>query len=486
MVPETMSQNRVMLYRACDYPTGWTCDSTLLEGGPFNDASLFHHDGRWWMFVETSDHIQFDTLRLYHADDLRGPWSEHVRSPVVDGNATCARPAGRVVSHDGRLFRFAQDCATVYGRSVSAFEILSLDDSTYLESRWVDAPLLEPAARGWKWLACVRRPGDGTTWVCIMWTRTRPLPMRCPRGRAGRSGHGFGTRKLTTRRREFLTALVCRHGATAFGPPEVVACVSQVGRRHPRGGSRRGPPGSPRSRWTRSGVPRPPRSQERSAVPAPSGAAGRPPTSDLQAPRRGHRAGRRRLGRGHLLRLPGPRSMGFLHAEVTRLGPGVLSRFGVGLVSARSSRTNKDGSGWRASTGARKSGSGVHRDCRRPSGRGHPAAGPGREPSSASTVRPSGPGRAPFDEGPTTPLPIGSLSSQARRGTGTWARRRTAWCWPSVSFASSPIAPVSLDTRVTGEQHSVHGHAGWVPVSITRFGGPSRRPRVGCVGRAVR
>lgn len=171
MVPETMSQDCVFLYRARNYPTGWERDQVLLEGGPFNDASVFRHDGLWWMFVETSDSVWFDTLRLYHAKDLHGPWIEHPRSPIVKGDATSARPAGRIVSHGGRLLRYAQDCSTVYGGSVSAFAILQLDTSGYRERRIGDGPVLRPAARGWndlgmhqvdaheiapgRWLACV-------------------------------------------------------------------------------------------------------------------------------------------------------------------------------------------------------------------------------------------------------------------------------------------------------------------------------------------
>jgi hypothetical protein len=195
MVPETSSQNRVSLYRARDYPTSWERDSTLLEGGPFNDASLVHHEGRWWMFVETSDHAHSDTLRLYHADDLRGPWAEHARSPVVEADATCARPAGRVVSHGGRLLRFAQDCTTVYGRSVSVSEIVDMDTSTYRERRWDGAPVLEPAAHGWndlgmhhvdahevapgRWLACV----DGRPQVGLR------RPPRLPATQRARTPH---------------------------------------------------------------------------------------------------------------------------------------------------------------------------------------------------------------------------------------------------------------------------------------------------------
>lgn len=171
MVPETSSQSCVMLYRARDYPTLWELETKLLEGGPFHDASLFRHDGRWWMFVEESDQFPFDTLGLYHAEDLRGPWVEHVCSPVVKGDATYARPAGRVVSHDGRILRFAQDCATMYGRGVSVTAVLCLDASTYDERPLTDVPMLAPAPRGWndlgmhhvdahevapgRWLACV-------------------------------------------------------------------------------------------------------------------------------------------------------------------------------------------------------------------------------------------------------------------------------------------------------------------------------------------
>lgn len=171
MVPETMSQRRVYLYRARDYPAGWEVDAVLLEDLPCNDASLFRHGGRWWMLVETSDTTHFDTLRLYGADDLHGPWTQHPASPVVKGDATAARPAGRVVSHDGRLVRYAQDCSTIYGERVFAFEILELDAHVYRERLIRDQPVLEPSLRAWndlgmhhidahevapgRWLACV-------------------------------------------------------------------------------------------------------------------------------------------------------------------------------------------------------------------------------------------------------------------------------------------------------------------------------------------
>ena len=40
----------------------------------------------------------------------------------------------RVIQYDGRLFRFAQDCAAAYGRKVRAFQITTLTPTEYSES----------------------------------------------------------------------------------------------------------------------------------------------------------------------------------------------------------------------------------------------------------------------------------------------------------------------------------------------------------------
>ena len=92
----------------------------------FVDASIFRHDGKWWLFTETDAAFKMDTLRFYYADHLLGPWFEHSKSPIVKGNGHIARPAGRVVIFNGRPIRYAQDCHPVYGAQVRAFEITTL------------------------------------------------------------------------------------------------------------------------------------------------------------------------------------------------------------------------------------------------------------------------------------------------------------------------------------------------------------------------
>ena len=149
LVPETEAAGAVRLYRAVRFPSQWAHAADLLTGRPFRDPTLFRHDGRWWMFTETGVHWQDGVLRLYHAERLTGPWQEHPDSPVVDEDARIARPAGRVIQHDGGLIRFAQDCSRQYGKRVYAVRITELSTLHYAEEPLLDGPVLEGSGAGW-------------------------------------------------------------------------------------------------------------------------------------------------------------------------------------------------------------------------------------------------------------------------------------------------------------------------------------------------
>jgi hypothetical protein len=149
MVPESYQAGAALLYKATEFPVAWSCVGPLLRGPYLADTSLFRHDGRWWLFTDTSRDFHNDTLRLFHADDLQGPWREHLQSPVVTGNAHIARPGGRVVEVDGRLLRFTQNCMPYYGTDVRAFTIDELTTTTYREREHPGNPILKPAETGW-------------------------------------------------------------------------------------------------------------------------------------------------------------------------------------------------------------------------------------------------------------------------------------------------------------------------------------------------
>jgi hypothetical protein len=149
LVPETHQAEAVYLYRAASFPTVWVRAATLLDGAYFADASLFAWEGRWWMFVDASSDGAHDTLRLFAAESPLGRWCEHPSSPIVSGDARCARPAGRVVCSAGRPIRFAQNCSADYGLDVRAFEIAQLTPTAYAERALGANPILSGSGMGW-------------------------------------------------------------------------------------------------------------------------------------------------------------------------------------------------------------------------------------------------------------------------------------------------------------------------------------------------
>lgn len=173
MIPESYQAGGIRLYKATDFPTDWAYVGTLLNGPYLVDPSIVRHENAWWLFTETSRARRHDTLELYSSNELMGPWRPHPMNPIVAGNPSAARPAGRVIVDDGKVIRYAQSCVPEYGTEVRAFELTVLTASSYQE-RETD-PVLLPTGTGWNahgmhhvdphrhadrhWVACV----DGWT-----------------------------------------------------------------------------------------------------------------------------------------------------------------------------------------------------------------------------------------------------------------------------------------------------------------------------------
>jgi hypothetical protein len=176
MVPESYQAGAVRLYQARQFPLEWGCVATLLHGPYFADASLCGYNNRWWLFTETNPDFTHDTLSLYYADDLLGPWTAHPASPIIARNPHIARPGGRVIVGADRVIRYTQDCYPTYGMQVRAFDITTLTPTAYHETAGARQPVLTGRGLGWNasgmhhvdphrldngsWLACV----DGFFW----------------------------------------------------------------------------------------------------------------------------------------------------------------------------------------------------------------------------------------------------------------------------------------------------------------------------------
>jgi hypothetical protein len=146
MVPESNEDFSVRLYRAVEFPKRWEFVNKLLTGHDYVDATLFRYNDMWWMFASTTRN---DVLNLYYSPNLKDGWSAHPMNPVVKLDKHIARPGGKVIEHEGKLYRFGQDDDPDYGIQVFAFEIVELNTKVYRERMMLEKPVVTASGHGW-------------------------------------------------------------------------------------------------------------------------------------------------------------------------------------------------------------------------------------------------------------------------------------------------------------------------------------------------
>ncbi|HEU4769879.1 MAG TPA: hypothetical protein VFS77_21115 [Pyrinomonadaceae bacterium] len=132
MVPESAANKTVELYRAKTFPYVWQLEKVLMTDIRAKDATLAEVDGKWWMFVSTSEHSIPDELYLYSAKTPLGPWTPHARNPVKS-DVRGSRPAGALFEWNGEVYRPAQDSSGRYGYAISINRLKQLDDEQFSE-----------------------------------------------------------------------------------------------------------------------------------------------------------------------------------------------------------------------------------------------------------------------------------------------------------------------------------------------------------------
>lgn len=150
MVPECGDSGGIQLYRADCFPDRWVHVTTLMPGqgkyAPILDSSLVKHQGRWYMFSYAR---KVDKMHLFSSGCLTGPWKEHPKSPIISGSPHYARPGGRVIEHNGALFRFSQDGIPNYGSKVWGFRITNLSECEYDEEPLLAKPVVAAGCEPW-------------------------------------------------------------------------------------------------------------------------------------------------------------------------------------------------------------------------------------------------------------------------------------------------------------------------------------------------
>ncbi|MEP9385980.1 hypothetical protein [Mesorhizobium sp. KR9-304] len=128
MIPESSAHRDIVIYRAVEFPLKWERHAVLVDHVEAADATIVEHDGLLWMFAVVRDGIggYSDTLAIWSASDLFGPWQPHRQNPVLVDDRT-ARPAGNFIRRNGALYRPAQNCRHVYGGALGFMKVTRLD-----------------------------------------------------------------------------------------------------------------------------------------------------------------------------------------------------------------------------------------------------------------------------------------------------------------------------------------------------------------------
>lgn len=131
LIPESSANRTIELYRAVHFPCRWELVKVLMKDVTATDATLFKHNGRFWMFTGSADDVNED-LFLFAADSPLGPWLPHPKNPIVS-DPSRSRPAGALFFNAGHLLRPSQDCSTDYGRAICLNSVTVLSEHDYSE-----------------------------------------------------------------------------------------------------------------------------------------------------------------------------------------------------------------------------------------------------------------------------------------------------------------------------------------------------------------
>ncbi len=136
MMPETMGDGCVQLYKAVDFPKRWQKHRVLVSEKGLVDTVIC---GEWLLASRVTDSVKKETqLQLFnmHTGEAH-PANQHIAGSQL------SRGAGRAFECGGKLIRPAQNCSGgVYGAGLVFYSVDEISDTAYSET---EAFRLEPS-----------------------------------------------------------------------------------------------------------------------------------------------------------------------------------------------------------------------------------------------------------------------------------------------------------------------------------------------------
>lgn len=137
MIPETESNNNIELYKCTDFPKKWEYHGEIMNNINAVDTTIFNHNNKWWMFTGIKENIggsNSDELFLFYSDNpLTDKWEPHPKNPIIS-DVRQARPAGKIFSFKGNIYRPSQNSSKFYGYGISINQINNITKKEYEET----------------------------------------------------------------------------------------------------------------------------------------------------------------------------------------------------------------------------------------------------------------------------------------------------------------------------------------------------------------
>lgn len=139
LMPETMDNNRLEIYKCIEFPSKWELFTTAFEGEQVADAFFYKDEnGIQWLFVNKKTAVNMppdSELYIYkvNAFDL-SDLTPHKNNPVII-NAKTARNGGAIFNDENGVYRPSQaNIEGIYGRALNINKIEKLTINEYAES----------------------------------------------------------------------------------------------------------------------------------------------------------------------------------------------------------------------------------------------------------------------------------------------------------------------------------------------------------------
>lgn len=136
MVPESLEDKSIRLYKCKNFPYEWEYSHNLIENINAVDSIIFYKNSQWWLLTNTCYDKSKDynsRMHIFFSDSpLSKNWIEHKKNPVIF-NSDFARNGGLIFEED-KIYRVCQKYGfKKYGEEIFIREIVKIDNEDFEE-----------------------------------------------------------------------------------------------------------------------------------------------------------------------------------------------------------------------------------------------------------------------------------------------------------------------------------------------------------------